>query len=333
MQVIKQFSTLNIAVMVLLAFCLTSGNAIAGDEDVTVMKSEGGFLGIYPDDIDDDDREALDYDKKGILVEDVVPDGPAEKAGLESGDILIKLGKNEIASIKDLREALRKHKANEKVKVKLIRDRKAEEMKVVLGERPAGHIAMASKMKNFHRQKTLKMKKGGFLGVNGSTLNEQLAEYFGVKEGVLIETVEEGSPADQAGIKAGDVIVRVEKDEIESFDDLVDAIRSHEPESEVAIQIVRKGKNQTIKARLGETEWSDAGRMFSKSMHIYRDDDDGDILFDYDFDFDELGDHLSEVFKDIDIEISAGAEELKEDMEELRKEMQKLKKELQEMKK
>jgi membrane-associated protease RseP (regulator of RpoE activity) len=97
---------------------------------------------------------------------------------------------------------------------------------------------------------------GGFLGVRTMSLGEQLAEYFGVSEdeGVLVTDVVENSPAEDAGLEAGDVILAVGDEDVSSPSDLRRAIRDHEPEDEVAISVIRKGSRMTLNVKLGNTK-------------------------------------------------------------------------------
>ena len=104
-------------------------------------REKGAFIGIYPAEIDDNDREALDFKGDGILVEDIVEGGPSAKAGLEAGDIMIRLDGKSLKSMKDLRKILAKHNPKDKIKVVVLRDVKKEKFKVELGEKPASMFA------------------------------------------------------------------------------------------------------------------------------------------------------------------------------------------------
>lgn len=103
---------------------------------------------------------------------------------------------------------------------------------------------------------------GGYLGVRTMSLGEQLAEYFGVdaNEGVLITEVVENSPAAEAGLLAGDVIVAVGDAEVESPGDLRRLVRKYDPETSVELTILRKGSRRTLNATLGEAK--DFGGVF-----------------------------------------------------------------------
>jgi predicted metalloprotease with PDZ domain len=99
------------------------------------------------------------------------------------------------------------------------------------------------------------MPSSSRLGVSIEDLGEQLAEYFGVKdgEGVLIRSVKKGSPADGAGLRAGDVIVKVEGEKIADSGDLRDALREHRGRS-FPITIVRDRREQNVTVTLPKPE-------------------------------------------------------------------------------
>ncbi len=284
------------------------------------IEKDGAFMGVYPTDLDDTKREALDFEGEGVLVEDIVEDGPAQKAGVEAGDIIIKMDDKAIASNEELRNILKKRKPGDKMKILVNRDGEMMEFTIELVERPEEAFTYKT-APHFG-----KMKKGAFLGVEIIGLEEQLAEYFKVEEGVLVEEVEEDSPAEKAGIKAGDVIVKIADEEIEDIDDLVEEIRSHDPGSEVKVDIIRKGKKKTLTAVLGEKEYHDWGHW------------NKDFNFDFDFDEDDFDPgHIrkivKEALKNLDINIDMGREELEESMQQLKEEMKKLKEEMKNLKK
>ncbi|MFQ6675481.1 MAG: S1C family serine protease [Fidelibacterota bacterium] len=94
-----------------------------------------------------------------------------------------------------------------------------------------------------------------WLGVHLQPLTDQLRDYFGVQgsRGVLVSEVVEKSPADEAGLKAGDVILSIDREDVRNTQDVVRIIQNREPGDEVRIRIVRKGKRQTLKATLEGT--------------------------------------------------------------------------------
>ena len=96
----------------------------------------------------------------------------------------------------------------------------------------------------------------GYLGVQIQDLTDQLRNYFKVKGdgGVLVTEVVEDSPADKAGLEAGDVITKVNETFISGSDELTQTIRSESPNTESVITVIRKGREKSLNATLGESE-------------------------------------------------------------------------------
>ncbi|MCA1632582.1 MAG: PDZ domain-containing protein [Acidobacteria bacterium] len=87
---------------------------------------------------------------------------------------------------------------------------------------------------------------GRRIGITTSALGPQLAEYFGVRKGVLVTSVEENSPAAKSGLKAGDVIVEAEGEQVGESGDLSRALNRKE-EGEVMLSVMRERKQRTIR--------------------------------------------------------------------------------------
>jgi serine protease Do len=92
----------------------------------------------------------------------------------------------------------------------------------------------------------------GWLGVVIQEITPEIAETIGVKEGILISQVAPGSPAEKAGLKVGDIIVAVDGEKVREVRDLQFKIMKTPPGTEVTLTIIRGGKEQTIKAKVGE---------------------------------------------------------------------------------
>jgi S1-C subfamily serine protease len=88
-----------------------------------------------------------------------------------------------------------------------------------------------------------------FAGAEFTALNDDLSELVGVKEGVFVTNVAEGSPARISGLRGGDVILRADSIKVDTPIDLVRAIRAARPDNTVSLQIIRKRKPQTLVLR------------------------------------------------------------------------------------
>jgi S1-C subfamily serine protease len=84
------------------------------------------------------------------------------------------------------------------------------------------------------------------LGIEAESLGSQLAEYFGVKEGVLVRSVNKGSAAERAGLKAGDVILRVDKTKVLTAGEISSAVRAARSLASFPIDLKRDHKDLTV---------------------------------------------------------------------------------------
>jgi membrane-associated protease RseP (regulator of RpoE activity) len=316
------------AVIVLIVGCalLVSDSfpkiAVASEWKSSTDKSPAGaFMGVYPESLDDDDREALNYKGTGVLIEGVVEDGPAEKAGIESGDIVIKMGDEKIEGIGEFRDILGMKNPGDKLKVTVVRKGKEVDCTVELGKKKHENIVID--LPDFS-------KKVAFLGVETMDVEDDLADYFGVKHGALVEKVVKKSAAKEAGLMAGDVIVKIGSHKIKGSDDVADAVHDYEPGDSVDVVFVRKGVEQTVKVTLGKRH-----SLFSGDQHriTIRASSDGDE--DEEGEDDEIvidRETMKEALKEARKELKAAAEEIRREMENLKQELDKMQEEMEKSK-
>ena len=105
------------------------------------------------------------------------------------------------------------------------------------------------------------------LGVEAESLGKQLGEFFGVKEGVLVRAVVKGSPAEAAGIKAGDVITRVDQTPVTAAGDLSSAVRSSRAKRTFPVQLMREHREMTVTGTIDEDR---SGRDSSPRTRVVR---------------------------------------------------------------
>jgi len=252
---------------------------------------DSGYLGVMLQDVSPSMAKALQLgDQSGVLINEVVDDSPAAKAGLEDGDVIVAFEGKSLDDYSDLTKAVGAHKPGTKVTVTVLRDGTKKDIEVELGERendfawtmvgPEGHdtVKLHKMMKDGDHDFVFESNDGsanvwvqsfdgdhdmdvaffsenrGFLGVHLDDLNGQLGEYFGIKEGkgVLVTEVIEESPAAAAGLKAGDVIVKIDSDEVDSATGLHKFMSNTEAEQKVNVHYMRKGKYSKAEVTLGE---------------------------------------------------------------------------------
>jgi len=235
----------------------------ATPDKATQEKSESGYLGVYMQDLTEDVRKGLDIDaKQGVLVSGISDDSPADKAGIEEGDVIVSFGGKDVESPDDLREVVSDFEPGAEAKVELIRDGKEKTVVVTVGERPDESFSWsysgddAPNFGNFGR--AFSFMSGPRLGIQAHELEEDdnLASYFGSKDGILVLGVGEESVAAKAGVQSGDVIKSIGDEQIEDIDDLRDAVRDFDEGDEFTISVLRHGKTQTLKATMDEQEFS-----------------------------------------------------------------------------
>ncbi len=237
-----------------------TGTASASKEKT---KSESGYIGVYMQELTDEVKRGLDLEvTKGVLVSGVADDSPAEKAGLEEGDVIVTFGGTDIDSPGELRSVVREFEPGAPAKMEVVRDGRTETLTVTVGERPDSETwSFVTPDGDWHGMRDMRnafsMIAGPRLGIDAHEIeNDELSSYFGAKEGILVLGVEDESVADKAGVKAGDVIQTIGDDTVTDIADLRGAVREFDEGDEFTIGVLRHGKSQSLKAVMDEQEYS-----------------------------------------------------------------------------
>ncbi len=155
----------------------------------------------------------------GALVSSVVAGGPADKAGVKSGDIIVDVGGTRIVEGRDLLRAVLRQQVGDKVPIQVQRDSKTTSLTVVAGERPSEQQSAASGSSAPSQVDSL----GLGLRVMTPEIRRQLG-YEGAGS-VVVESVTPGSNADRAGLRRGDVIVEADRASVRSLVDVRNALK------------------------------------------------------------------------------------------------------------
>lgn len=233
-------------------------SGVVSGEETDKGKDCCTYMGIFMDELTARMKEKADYPQAtGVLISHVVPDGPAEAAGIEDGDICFLFDGVKVEDPVHLGKLVRERKAGEKVAIVIYRDGKEKKLLVKLDRRaPLPSIkeelgaysvedlsdVLGEAYKSVNKL-CVKSCVRGHLGMALMDLNEDIAPYFSVKkgEGVLVFDVETDSPAAEAGIKGGDVIAGVNGSAVGTVSDIADELAEIEKGERVSLDVLRKG--------------------------------------------------------------------------------------------
>ncbi len=202
-----------------------------------------GWLGVTIQSIDKDLKEAFDLDtNKGALVSEVVEDGPAEKAGLQTGDIITNFNGVEIKDSNHLSMTVASTSVNAKVKVKVLRKGKTKSISVVLGKRP-GEIDKMSGRSGISED----------FGMTVQNITPEIARQLRLEdiEGVLISDVAPDGAAADAGLRPRDVILEVNQTAVKSVSDYSEVIKDIEKGQSVIFYILRGQSRIFVALKIG----------------------------------------------------------------------------------
>jgi len=175
-----------------------------------------GWLGVAIQDVDENLAKSFDLKTaKGILVSEVQADSPAASAGLQQGDVILRLNERVLKDVSDLRNQVALIPPGTKATLHIIREGQEKDIELAIGEQPSsfGQIAQTENGTSNLAQ----------FGLTLQNITPELAEQLGYKKsqkGVVISAVEPGSPAALAGLQAGNLIEEINKQKVTSLQEL-----------------------------------------------------------------------------------------------------------------
>ena len=274
-----------------------------------------GYLGVNIGQIELKSDSANKQDTRKVVVLEVVEGSGAQEAGLKSHDVIRAVNGAQVESPSELVQMLETFQAGEKVDLKIERDGNPMSVAVVLGDQPV------KAERQVKRWVYVSDEKSPWIGIQMDQLDGQLAEFFQVENGVLVKSVVENSPAANAGLKAGDVIIRFGDEPIAGIKDLTHALKTKEEGEEVTLVVQRRDLQENISVVLG------SAKERSADDSVFYQFKDGEIS-DFEFSPEILGnlnDHVIKL-KHHGLINSEGVQELRQEVEKLRKELEELRK-------
>lgn len=238
-----------------------------GGRQVLRLDGRGSQLGVTVSDVDD-------AAAPGVRVDEVAEDSAAEQGGVKVGDVVVEFDGERVRSARQLTRLVQETPDGRTVKMTVVRGKDRQTLEVTpqatefawsgnLGpelrdelERSLPDLRELRRLPelgafNFRFDGIPAMPTRGRLGVQVESLSEQLAEYFGAKDGgVLVSSVTADSAAAKAGVKAGDVITKVNGAAVKDAGDVVEELGEVKDDGAVSLEIIRDKKTQTLKATL-----------------------------------------------------------------------------------
>jgi serine protease Do len=216
-------------------------------------------------------REKLPAES-GAVIDDVRSDSPAAKAGLKAGDVIVSFDGEKVRSAQHLTRLLNETPDGREVEATVIRDGGKVNVKVAPVANNAFNWARGNRLGDLRtmtfptitapemgnlrlepfRTRTAPFFSRGRLGASTQDLTEQLGAYFGAPEGALVTSVDDSGVGKTAGLKAGDVIVKINGNLVRNAGDL--QRRLMDVSGETTITIIRDHKEQTLTVKLEEDD-------------------------------------------------------------------------------
>jgi serine protease Do len=194
-----------------------------------------GWLGVMIQQVTPDLADNFGLDRPiGALVGQVVPDSPAEKAGLKAGDVIIEYNGKEVSQMSMLPAMVANTSVGEKAKLVLIRDGKKQNLTVEIGKLEDEEVVVAD-------AETGTSKK---LGMSVQELTPKIAESLGIEEtqGLIVSDITPGSAASEVGILRGDIILEINRQKVENVAQYKKALQAAQEKKSILL-LIKRGQN------------------------------------------------------------------------------------------
>jgi membrane-associated protease RseP (regulator of RpoE activity) len=253
----------------------------------TTFVDDGNFLGVHVEELTRENMKSYGVtgEPRGVGISRIVKGSPAERAGLRERDVIVRFDGEPVTSVRKLNRLIDESSPEHAARLTVLRGGSEQEVSATLARReqfapaveaglmPGADSAEAQRFaeewarnqsedwerkggEQLKRLEELQRNGNGLftlgssrrIGVSTSPLGPQLAGYFGVSHGVLVNSVEANSPAEKAGLRAGDVLTEADGRQIDDASDLVRALGGKD-EGEVTLTLVRDKKQRTLRVK------------------------------------------------------------------------------------
>jgi serine protease Do len=246
------------------------------DKVVIAPVGGGSFLGIGVTEVDAERAKALNLkEERGVEITRVEEDSPASRAGLKTGDVVLEYGGERVEGTEQFVRLVHETPVGREVKISISRNGSMQTVIAKTGRKVAsqrGWMIRPGEGFSFEMPdipQPLMGWRNATLGIEAESVGSQLAQYFGVKQGVLVRSVLKGSAAEKAGLKAGDVITKVDSTQITSPRDISSALRAAASKNSATVTLTRERREMTINVNIEPDKQSgDTFAPRTKSVHL-----------------------------------------------------------------
>ena len=253
------------------------GRALSGPEidQITIFDGEEGpsWLGVETQEVTAENAKEWKLPaERGVVVADVTKDSPAAKAGLKEKDVITEVNGQRVEGAAQFRRMIHEIPAGRAAQLTVWRDGRAQTLSATLGKAEERHDkwmdatpgAFAFRMPEVQIPDMPSIDLGGEmgalaggrprLGIDAEDIGGQLGSFFGAPdgEGILVRSVNSGSPAEKAGMKAGDVITSFNGERVRSLGDLRQKLASQNDARIAKIGVLRNKSEVTLSVELPE---------------------------------------------------------------------------------
>jgi serine protease Do len=248
----------------------------------------GSYLGVNVADVNAERVKALKLkEERGVEITSVETEGPAARAGLKIHDVVLEYNGQRVEGTEQFMRMVRETPVERQARLSISRDGATQTITATIGQRKGfGAITVPNvdrvlvqrdlqraqqELRNLQIRipdtpRALMSWQSGMLGVEAESLTDQLGEFFGVKEGVLVRSVSKDSAAAKAGLKAGDVITKVDETKVTAPREVTSAIRDLRSKKTFPLTVIRNHKEMTVSVTLEETRSTTASPFELRSL-------------------------------------------------------------------
>lgn len=235
--------------------------------DMFRLFGAGSEIGVSVRELTDDDMTRARRDRaSGVYVLSVREESPAARAGVRSGDIIVTFDGERVRGVRHFSRLVLESPAGRAVRAEIVREGVSRMVDVT--PETSGRFALPLPEIRENLERGLRSLPPGFdlewpggpravrtrLGISMTPLTDQLGTYFGVEEGVLVSAVEAGSPAADAGLRAGDIVTAIDGQPVRSPGDVFTAALNAAPGATLDVRLVRDRTEMNVKITIARRQ-------------------------------------------------------------------------------